>query len=77
LAAAALLGLLGLVMIGTAGWGALAIYYSGPEGSPLRLAAAGLFGLLSLAALAGLALPHWRKRSLMGYVLLFAALVAW
>jgi len=69
--------LLGLVLIGTAGWGALAISYSGPEGSPLRLAAAVLFGSCSLAALAALWNRRWRWRALAGYALLFAALVAW
>jgi hypothetical protein len=75
--AVVLLCLLGLVLIVTAGWGALAIYYSGPEGSPLHLAAAVLFGVCALAALGALGVRRWRWRALVGYALLFAALMAW
>jgi Domain of unknown function (DUF4105) len=69
--------LIGLALIGTAGWGTLAIYYSGSKASQIHVAAAVLFGLCSLAALAALGLRRWRWRALAAYTLLFALLVAW
>ena len=69
--------LLGLLMIGTTGWGVLAIYYSDLESPALRVAFAGTFGLLALIALIGLASRRWRRRMLIGYTVLFIILVAW
>jgi Domain of unknown function (DUF4105) len=69
--------LLGLLWIGTAGWGALAIYYSDLESLAVRVAATGLFILIGLTALAGFASRRWRWRALPAYAVLFAILVAW
>jgi Domain of unknown function (DUF4105) len=69
--------LLILLMIGMTGWGALALYYSDLGSPALRMAAAGLFGLIGLAALIGQVSRRWRWRALLAYAVLFAALVAW
>jgi hypothetical protein len=62
-----------IVLLGTIGWGALAINYSNLPGG-VRPVAAALFGILSLA---GLILVRPRRRAVLGYLVFFAALVAW
>jgi hypothetical protein len=67
-------GLVGLLVIGMVGWGALAIYYSDLSTDVLRLSlavclAAGTFGAFAF-------LPN-RRRTLAGFVVVFVALVAW
>ena len=56
--------LLVLLIAVTAGWGVLAVYYSGLPSDVLRTSLAVLFGLLGLATLTGLALRRWRRRAL-------------
>ena len=58
-------------------WGALALFYSGPQvdGLPYVLAAA--FAAASLATLLALTIGRWRWRTLATYVALFAVLVLW
>jgi hypothetical protein len=65
----------GLMLLGTAVWGVLALYYFDHEPQSLRTGLAVAFGLASLAALAGLALPRWRRRAVGGYLLLFVLLL--
>lgn len=67
--------LLALLIVVSAAWGMLAVHYS--ESTALRNALAGLFGLFSLAVLAGLVLRRWRWRALGAYVIVFAGLLAW
>ena len=69
--------LLALLIVVSAAWGVLAVHYSDLGSTALRNALAGLFGLFSLAVLAGLALRRWRWRVLGAYALVFAGLLAW
>lgn len=68
--------LLGLLLLFTAAWGVLALYFFDQASPALRTGLAAAFGLASLAALAGLALPRWRWRALAGYLALFALLLS-
>jgi len=70
-------GLLGLLLVGTGAWGALALTYSGPRDEALRTALAAGWALASLAASVAVAMPRWRRRALGAYVALFAVLLAW
>jgi hypothetical protein len=63
-----------LVVILMTGWGALAIYYSNLPGASLRTALAGGFALATM--LAFFFLPN-RKRTLIGFLSVFAVIVAW
>ena len=69
--------LLALAIIASAGWGALALYYSGPQAPVLQAGLAGTFALAALLALMALAFRRWRWRALTAYLVLFVALVAW
>ena len=69
--------LLALVIIASAGWGALALYYSGPQAPVLQAALAGTFAVAALLAVTALGFRRWRRRALAAYLALFAALVAW
>jgi hypothetical protein len=62
-----------LVVILMTGWGALAIYYSNLPGASLRTGLAGGFALATM--LAFLFLPN-RKRTLIGFLSVFAVIVA-
>ena len=66
---------LGLLLLGSAGWGVLALWYFDHKTFAVRAALAALFALVSLAALAGLALPDCRWRALAAYAVVFALLV--
>jgi hypothetical protein len=57
-----------------AAWGILAIYYSDIPDATQRTCFAGLFGFATIAAF--IVLPN-RRRTLVGFVVAFAALVAW
>jgi hypothetical protein len=65
---------LGLAVAGATAWGTLALYYSDLPGEPLRIGLAGAFGLVSLLAFA--CLPN-RRRTLLGFGVTFAILLAW
>jgi hypothetical protein len=67
---------LGLLLLGSAGWGVLALWYFDHKTFAVRAALAAAFALVSLAALAALALPDWRWHALAAYAALFA-LLAW
>lgn len=68
---------LGLILLGTAGWGVLALYYFDHLSSVLRTALAATLALVSLIAFVGFVLPRWRWRALAAYLVLFAALLSW
>lgn len=53
--------LLGLVIAGGTGWGALALHYLAPGPSGVRLVLAWIFGVLGLATLVSLAFPRFRR----------------
>ncbi|WP_372521872.1 DUF4105 domain-containing protein [Sulfuricaulis sp.] len=67
----------GLLLLGIAGWGVLALYYFDHESLALRTGLATAFALASLIAFVGFALPRWRWRVLAVYLVLFAALLSW
>ena len=73
-----LAGLAGLaaLLLGSAGWGVLALAYFNHESSALRATLAAAFALVALVALAALAVPSWRWYALAGYAAVFA-LVLW
>ncbi|NIR32402.1 MAG: DUF4105 domain-containing protein [Gammaproteobacteria bacterium] len=68
---------LAVLILGTSGWGALALHYGGSPSGPLRAALAVGFGLCGLTAVLGLAFTRWRRRAAAGYAVLFAAVVGW
>ena len=65
---------LALAVVGATAWGALALYYSDLPGEPLRIGLAAGFGLGTLLAFVGL---RNRRRTLLGFGVAFAILVAW
>jgi hypothetical protein len=69
--------LLAVLMIASAGWGALAIYYSGSQSAALQTGLTGAFALAALLAVVALVFRRWRWRALATYLVLFAAIVAW
>ena len=66
-------GLLGLVVTSMTLWGMGALYYCSLT-APLRSVLAATFGLATAGAFVGL--PH-RRRTLLGFVLVWGALVLW
>jgi hypothetical protein len=66
-----------LLVLCSAGWGVLALYYFDHFSSTLRTGLAAIFGLMSLVALVGFALSRLRWRVLAVYLVLFAALLSW
>ena len=66
---------LGLLLLGSAGWGVLALYYFDHANFALRVSLAAAFALVSLIALAAFALTDWRWHALAGYAVLLAALL--
>jgi hypothetical protein len=66
---------LGLLLLGSAGWGVLALWYLDHKTFAVRAALTAAFALVSLAALAALVLPDWRWRALAAYAAVFALLV--
>jgi hypothetical protein len=56
-------------------WGAAALYYSGPHGLHITLAVG--YGLCGLTTLIGLVMSHWRRRAMVCFAAMFAALLAW
>jgi hypothetical protein len=71
------LTLLGLVVAMAGTWAVLAIFYSGVPNEIARIVLAGVFAVLSLAAVICLGIGRWRWRALAAYLLLFAVLVMW
>lgn len=69
--------LLGVLILAATAWGTLAIAYSDLPGTVLRLGGAGAFGLAGFASAAGLGSRRWRRRSMIAFPLLFAALLVW
>jgi hypothetical protein len=68
----------GLILLGMAGWGVLALYYFDHLSRDLRTGLAATFGLASVVALVGFVLPRWRRRALTAFLATFAALLsAW
>ena len=72
-----LAGLVGLaaLVLGSAGWGVLALAYFDHESLALRATLATALALAALVALAALAFPDWRGYALAGYAAVFAVLL--
>ena len=66
--------ILGLIILGMIAWGTLAIYYSDIQWAPLRHGLSLLFGGGSLL---GLLLLKPRRRAVLGFLVVFAALLVW
>jgi hypothetical protein len=66
-----------LLVLCSAAWGVLALYYFDHFSATLRTGLAAIFGLMSLVALIGFALSRLRWRVLAVYLVLFAALLSW
>jgi len=64
-----------LVLLGMAGWGSLALFYFDHASSALRTALAAAFAMISMLALAGVAVKRWRWRVVTAYLALFAVLL--
>lgn len=69
--------LLGLLMLAVGCWGALALVYSGPYDGSVRIGLAGVFAIVSLAAVIALAFRNRRRQALVAFILLFTALLLW
>jgi len=67
--------LLGVLVAGVTLWGALALYYAGPD--RLHTALALGYALCGLATLIGLAMSHWRRRAVVCFAVVVAALLGW
>ena len=68
--------LIGLLMLGAAGWGVLALRYWDHANPTLRDALAAAWAVASLALVVGFSLRRWRWRSLAAFTGLFALLLA-
>lgn len=73
---AALLALLILLTLVAAGWGILALAYSGPQDDAVRNAFIAAFGLVSIATLVSLFIRKWRWPVLSAFAVAFAVLLA-
>ncbi len=69
--------LLGLLLLMMAGWGVLALYYFDHKSLVLRSSLAIAFAIASLIAIAGLASPHWRWRTVAAFLALFLLVLFW
>ena len=67
--------LLGVLVAGVTLWGALALYYAEPDGLHTTLALG--YGLCGLATLIGLAMSRWRRRAVVCFAIVVAALLGW
>jgi hypothetical protein len=75
--AARLIGLilLGVLMLGIAGWGVLALLYWDHANHALRNCLAIVYAAASLLALFGLTRPRWRARAVGGFFALFVVIL--
>ncbi|MDO9616174.1 MAG: DUF4105 domain-containing protein [Pseudomonas sp.] len=67
--------LLGLLIAAAGAWGVLAILFAGPADALLRNSLAGVFAVVTLAALIALVVRRWRGRTLVTYLIQFIALL--
>src|SRR3972149_1588201 len=67
--------LTGILVALLTAWGALALYYSGPAGFNVVLAAG--YGLCGLTTLLSFATVRWRRRITGAFIVVFAVLVIW
>lgn len=66
-----------LIIIATSVWGALAVYFGDSDSGIIRNFLSAGFGVFSLVTLISLGFPHWRKRCLYGYGVVFSLILIW
>ena len=66
---------LAALLLGSAGWGVLALVYFNHASAALRVPLAVAFALIAVVALAALAFPTWHGYALAGYAVVFALLL--
>ncbi len=71
------LSLMALIIIATSVWGALAVYFGDSDSGIIRNSLSVGFGVFSLVTLISLGFPHWRKRCLYGYGVVFSLILIW
>ncbi|NOT12550.1 MAG: DUF4105 domain-containing protein [Methylococcaceae bacterium] len=69
--------LMGLFLIGTTLWGALAVYFGNSHSGTIQMTVAAGFGFFGLATLICLGFPRWRERLLPACLILFTAILTW
>ena len=69
--------LMAFLLAATGGWGALALYISGPHSNTVRAALAAGFAAAAMAALLAWLFSRRRRAALAAYLVLFAAVLAW
>jgi hypothetical protein len=69
--------LLAASIMASGGWGALALYYSGPQAPVVQAVLATTFAIAALLALSAFGFRRWRWRALAAYLVLFAAVLVW
>jgi hypothetical protein len=67
--------LLGLILLGLAGWGVLALLYFDHANPALRSVLAAVYGVASLIALAGFMMRRWRRRAVLAQLALFCVVL--
>ncbi|MCV2352815.1 DUF4105 domain-containing protein [Paucibacter sp. B2R-40] len=73
-------GLLSLLLLLSAGWGALALFYAGPASTPWRYSLVAGLGLLAVLTLAAQWWPAWNARrwwAVSVFALVFVGLLYW
>ena len=66
---------LSLLVLASAGWGGLAIYYYDHASLGVRAGLAAAFAVIAIVAVAGFALPQWRWYAFAAYAFFFALLL--
>jgi hypothetical protein len=66
---------IGLLLLGSAGWGVLALFHFDHAGFALRATLAAAFAVISLVVVIGFAFSPWRWGLLAGYLAVFAVLL--
>ncbi len=69
--------LLVLALTGTTVWAVLAVYFGDSHNSMVQASVAAVIGLFGLVTLVSLGFSRWRKRLLVAYSILFAAILCW
>ena len=71
------LAVVGVLIFGSALWGAGMLYFAGPGGPTLRSVLVAIVALAALLAIVALCLRRWRWRALLIYAVLLALLGSW
>jgi len=71
------ISLLVLTLIGATAWAVLAVYFGDSHSSIVQTCVAAGFGLFGLITMVSLGFARWRKRLLVAYSMLFAAILGW